>query len=190
MQRHNWLALVAVHSDVWLMSVAFYFGARLDKSGRATLFDSINDYPTCFELVTGRAQSSNPRKRTAPSGGAGRARPAGRAGGSRGRYDDEDDAYDDDDGYGDEDDGGDEGGDPCPNCGRRCVFCCVLYDHNNCVQACTHTQTIRYREGEFWIACDYCDTWFDGKCVNMTAQKAEKFGKWKCPLCLSKQQPY
>lgn len=121
MQRHNWLALVAVHSDVWLMSVAFYFGARLDKHGRATLFDSINDYPTCFELVTGRAQPSNPRKRAAPSGGAARARPAGRAGGSRGRYDDDDDAYDDDGGYGEEDDGGDEGGDPCPNCGRRCV---------------------------------------------------------------------
>ncbi len=109
------------------MSVAFYFGARLDRNGRAQLFDSINEYPTCFELVTGRAQpNSNARKRTAPSGGAARVR-AGRAGGSRGRYDDDDDVYDDDDGYGEEDDGGaDEGGDPCPNCGRRYDDCKVM----------------------------------------------------------------
>ncbi|KAH9605922.1 hypothetical protein KSS87_008883, partial [Heliosperma pusillum] len=28
MQSKDWLALVAVHSDAWLLSVAFYFGAR------------------------------------------------------------------------------------------------------------------------------------------------------------------
>ena len=34
MVRKDWLALVAVHSDAWLMSVAFYYGAKLDASGR------------------------------------------------------------------------------------------------------------------------------------------------------------
>lgn len=36
MQEKEWLALVAVHSDVWLLSVAFYFGSRFgfDKSDR------------------------------------------------------------------------------------------------------------------------------------------------------------
>ena len=23
------------------------------------------------------------------------------------------------------------------------------------------------RTGEFWIACDFCDTWYDGKCVQV-----------------------
>lgn len=36
MQEKDWLSLVAVHSDSWLLSVAFYFGARFgfDKSHR------------------------------------------------------------------------------------------------------------------------------------------------------------
>ena len=34
LQRKDWLALVAVHSDTWLLAVAFYNGARLNKAGR------------------------------------------------------------------------------------------------------------------------------------------------------------
>lgn len=36
MQEKDWLSLVAVHSDSWLLSVAFYFGARFgfDKADR------------------------------------------------------------------------------------------------------------------------------------------------------------
>lgn len=36
MQEKDWLALIAVHSDSWLLSVAFYFGARfsIDKADR------------------------------------------------------------------------------------------------------------------------------------------------------------
>lgn len=33
-QQKDWLSLVAVHSDAWLMAVAFYFGAKFDKSER------------------------------------------------------------------------------------------------------------------------------------------------------------
>ena len=33
-QRKDWLALVAVHSDAWLMAVAFYFAAKFDKNER------------------------------------------------------------------------------------------------------------------------------------------------------------
>ncbi|KAI6707624.1 hypothetical protein NL676_010586 [Syzygium grande] len=28
----DWLSLVAVHNDCWLLSVAFYFGARLNRN--------------------------------------------------------------------------------------------------------------------------------------------------------------
>lgn len=36
MQEKDWLSLVAVHSDAWLLAVAFYFGARFgfDKTDR------------------------------------------------------------------------------------------------------------------------------------------------------------
>jgi Alfin len=34
MARKEWLALVAVHSDSWLMSVAFYYGAKLNSEQR------------------------------------------------------------------------------------------------------------------------------------------------------------
>uniref|UniRef100_A0A0A8YVV5 PHD finger protein ALFIN-LIKE n=1 Tax=Arundo donax TaxID=35708 RepID=A0A0A8YVV5_ARUDO len=34
MQRRDWLSLVAVHSDSWLISVAFFFGARLNANER------------------------------------------------------------------------------------------------------------------------------------------------------------
>lgn len=42
MQEKDWLSLVAVHSDAWLLAVAFYFGARFgfDKNDRLIL--------TCF----------------------------------------------------------------------------------------------------------------------------------------------
>lgn len=34
MNRKDWLSLIAVHSDAWLLSVAFYFGARLNRNER------------------------------------------------------------------------------------------------------------------------------------------------------------
>lgn len=37
MNRKDWLSLVAVHSDSWLLSVAFYFGARLNRNERSVL---------------------------------------------------------------------------------------------------------------------------------------------------------
>ncbi|KAF2319099.1 hypothetical protein GH714_013416 [Hevea brasiliensis] len=54
MHRKDWLSLVAVHSDCWLLSVAFYFGARLNRNERKRLFSLINDLPTLFEVVTER----------------------------------------------------------------------------------------------------------------------------------------
>lgn len=53
MQRKDWLSLVAVHSDAWLLAVSFYYGARFDKNERYEIYlDSfpgvnvLNDYST------------------------------------------------------------------------------------------------------------------------------------------------
>ncbi|KAF5953614.1 hypothetical protein HYC85_006470 [Camellia sinensis] len=54
MNRRDWLSLVAVHSDCWLLSVAFYLGAQLNRNERKRLFSMINDLPTVFEVVTER----------------------------------------------------------------------------------------------------------------------------------------
>ncbi|KDP24443.1 hypothetical protein JCGZ_25007 [Jatropha curcas] len=54
MDRKDWLSLVAVHSDSWLISVAFYFGARLNRHDRKRLFSLINELPTVYEVVTER----------------------------------------------------------------------------------------------------------------------------------------
>ncbi|KAF5959668.1 hypothetical protein HYC85_000877 [Camellia sinensis] len=54
MNRRDWLSLVAVHTDSWLLAVAFYFGARFNRNERKRLFSLINDLPTVFEVVTER----------------------------------------------------------------------------------------------------------------------------------------
>ncbi|KAG8374414.1 hypothetical protein BUALT_Bualt11G0129300 [Buddleja alternifolia] len=54
MNRRDWLSLIAVHSDCWLLSVAFYLGARLNRNERKRMFSMINELPTVFEMVTER----------------------------------------------------------------------------------------------------------------------------------------
>ncbi|KAA3463767.1 PHD finger protein ALFIN-LIKE 1-like isoform X1 [Gossypium australe] len=54
MNRKDWLSLVAVHSDSWLISLAFYLAARLNRNERKRLFTMMNDLPTVFEVVTER----------------------------------------------------------------------------------------------------------------------------------------
>ncbi|RZB90978.1 PHD finger protein ALFIN-LIKE 5 isoform B [Glycine soja] len=70
MQEKDWLSLVAVHSDAWLQSVAFYFGARFgfDKADRKRLFTMINDLPTIFEVVTGSAKKQTKEKSSENNG--------------------------------------------------------------------------------------------------------------------------
>ncbi|KAG2329795.1 hypothetical protein Bca52824_000975 [Brassica carinata] len=74
MAEENWISLIAVHSDSWLISVAFYFGARFsfDKNERMRLFQMINDLPTIYEVVTGKANQSKDQ-----SGNSGRSKSSG-----------------------------------------------------------------------------------------------------------------
>lgn len=70
MDRKDWLALCAVHSDAWLMSLIFFYAARFDADGRAELFSLVNQHPTVYEVVTGRVARNKMYKRKLP-------RPAG-----------------------------------------------------------------------------------------------------------------
>ncbi|XP_050232577.1 PHD finger protein ALFIN-LIKE 4-like isoform X2 [Mercurialis annua] len=173
MQRNEWLALVAVHSDAWLLSVAFYFGARFgfDKASRAELFKLINDTPTVFEIVSGKVKTQATKK----SSGANRNTPKSnsKAGGKkqepRAKYSKplappRGEEYLDEGIEEDDDDEDEEHGE------ASCGLCERIYDTE-----------------EFWIACDICERWFHGGCVNVTPAKAANIARFKCPACNNKR---
>jgi hypothetical protein len=47
-----------------------------------------------------------------------------------------------------------------------------------------------YSGAEFWIGCDLCEKWYHGKCVKITAAKAEHIEQYKCPACMSNKRAH
>lgn len=158
MQENDWLALVAVHSDAWLLSVAYYFGARFgfDKADRKRLFNMINDLPTIFEVVSGNAKKQTKEKSLVTNHGSNKSKSntKGRGSESQGGKGDEEGLEEEDEEHGDT---------LCGACGEN------------------------YASDEFWICCDICERWFHGKCVKITPAKAEHIKQYKCPSCSSKR---
>ncbi|KAK9070731.1 hypothetical protein SSX86_011133 [Deinandra increscens subsp. villosa] len=167
MQEKDWLSLVAVHSDSWLLSVAFYFGARFGfgKSERKRLFQMINDLPTIFEVVSGavetrkdQAEIQNIGSKSKSSGktqsrASSESLPKGVKMTPPPKYEEESGEEEDDE----------QGGTLCGACGDN------------------------YANDEFWICCDICERWFHGKCVKITPAKAEHIKHYKCPTCTVKR---
>ncbi|CAH9130169.1 unnamed protein product [Cuscuta epithymum] len=175
MQEKDWLSLVAVHSDAWLLAVSFYFGARFgfDKADRKRLFNMINDLPTVFEVVTGAAKkqlkekssvsnlSSNKSKSNSNSKPGQRPPEITQERYMKPLPKDEDEGLDEED---EEDDDDEEHGETlCGACGEN------------------------YASDEFWICCDICEKWFHGKCVKITPARAEHIKQYKCPSCSNKR---
>ncbi|XP_075509950.1 PHD finger protein ALFIN-LIKE 5-like [Primulina tabacum] len=165
MQEKDWLSLVAVHSDAWLLAVAFYFGARFgfDKSDRKRLFNMINELPTVFEVVTGAAKKQQKEKSSVSnhSSNKSKSNPKMRASDASEKVlklqtKDEEEGLDDEE----EDEHGDT---LCGACGEN------------------------YASDEFWICCDLCEKWFHGKCVKITPARAEHIKQYKCPSCSNKR---
>ncbi|GMH03787.1 hypothetical protein Nepgr_005626 [Nepenthes gracilis] len=165
MQEKDWLALVAVHSDAWLLSVAFYFGARFgfDKADRRRLFTMINELPTIFEVVTGTAKKQVKEKSSVSNLGSNKSKSnsKGRSE-SQGKHSKTPQPRDDADVVG-EDEEEEHGETLCGACGEN------------------------YASDEFWICCDICETWFHGKCVKITPARAEHIKQYKCPSCSNKR---
>ncbi|XP_009785102.1 PHD finger protein ALFIN-LIKE 3 isoform X2 [Nicotiana tabacum] len=165
MQEKDWLSLVAVHSDSWLLSVAFYFGARFgfDKSHRKRLFNMINDLPTIYEVVTGAAKKQQ-REKSSISSHSGKKSKSN----SKVRAPDYQEKLtklqpkDEEEGL-DEQDEEEHGETLCGACGEN------------------------YASDEFWICCDLCEKWFHGKCVKITPARAEHIKQYKCPACSNKR---
>ncbi|XP_021762832.1 F-box protein CPR30-like [Chenopodium quinoa] len=53
MTKHEWLSMVALHSDAWLYSIASYFATKFkfDKADRKRLFNKITEVSSICELV-------------------------------------------------------------------------------------------------------------------------------------------
>ncbi|XP_051135406.1 PHD finger protein ALFIN-LIKE 6-like [Andrographis paniculata] len=170
MQEKDWLALVAIHSDSWLLSVAFYFGSRFGfgKSERKRLFQMINELPTVSEVVTGAIKQGKDSAAAQSNGNKNKSggRPPSRQpemvpkGGKTSAKDEEEDEEEDNNVDEDEDE---QGATLCGACGNN------------------------YGNDEFWICCDVCEKWFHGKCVKITPAKAEHIKQYKCPGCSNKR---
>ncbi|KAL6974581.1 PHD finger protein ALFIN-LIKE 4 [Sarracenia purpurea var. burkii] len=163
LQENDWLALVAVHSDAWLLAVAFYFGARFgfDKADRKRLFSMMNELPTIFEVVTGAAKKQGKDKSSVSnhSSNKSKSNSKGRSSESHSKF-----PKPREEGDGMEDEDEDEHGDTlCGACGEN------------------------YASDEFWICCDVCERWFHGKCVKITPARAEHIKQYKCPSCSNKR---
>ncbi|KAA8534800.1 hypothetical protein F0562_029758 [Nyssa sinensis] len=167
MQEKDWLALVAVHSDAWLLAVAFYFGARFgfDKADRKRLFNMINDLPTIFEVVTGAEKKQVKDKSSVSNNSSKKSKSKSnskvRGSESQGKYSKGMQAKDEE-GL-DEEDEEEHGDTLCGACGEN------------------------YASDEFWICCDVCEKWFHGKCVKITPARAEHIKQYKCPSCSNKR---
>lgn len=158
MQRKDWLSLVAVHSDAWLLAVAFYYGARFDRNDRKKLFNMVNELPTVFDIVTGKKQKEQKAAGHTPSGKGASKPPKNEPKPSKTKQKDEDKEEDE------EEEEREEGETLCGNCGGL------------------------YSASEFWIGCDHCDKWYHGKCVKITPAKADMIKDYKCPSCAKRQR--
>ncbi|KNA22042.1 hypothetical protein SOVF_037710 [Spinacia oleracea] len=167
MQSKDWLSLVAVHSDAWLLSVAFYFGARFgfEKPERKRLFSMINDLPTIFEVVSGNAkkQSSNSKEKTSVSNNSSTKPKSNSKSAKYSSKGPQPLTKDEEDGF-DEEFEEEHGDTLCGACGDN------------------------YASDEFWICCDICERWFHGKCVKITPARAEHIKQYKCPSCSSNKR--
>eukprot|EP00252_Welwitschia_mirabilis_P003298 TRINITY_DN13390_c0_g1_i1.p1 TRINITY_DN13390_c0_g1~~TRINITY_DN13390_c0_g1_i1.p1 ORF type:complete len:254 (+),score=59.68 TRINITY_DN13390_c0_g1_i1:276-1037(+) len=164
MQEKDWLSLVAVHSDAWLLSVAFYFGARFgfDKHDRKRLFNMINELPTIFEVVTGTAKRQVKEKSGTTNHSGSKNKHNSKVQRSETKASKLPPPKEEDDSVDEEDD--EEHGDTlCGACGEN------------------------YASDEFWICCDVCEKWFHGKCVKITPARAEHIKQYKCPSCSNKR---
>ncbi|CAN8300830.1 unnamed protein product [Cochlearia groenlandica] len=171
MQLKDWLSLVAVHSDAWLLSVSFFFGSRLcfNKADRKRLFNMINESPTIFEVVSGTAKKQTKEKpSSAPQNGNisksnSKVRGLDSKSSKTIQVKDEEEGLEEEEDEEESEDEDEHGETLCGACGDN------------------------YASDEFWICCDMCEKWFHGKCVKITPARAEHIKHYKCPSCSNKR---
>ncbi|XP_031495150.1 PHD finger protein ALFIN-LIKE 4-like [Nymphaea colorata] len=158
MLEEDWLKLVAVHSDSWLIALAFYFGLRFgfDKNDRRRLFNMINGLPSIYEVVSGKKEAQEVSSVTNNGNSKNKRENITRATREQVSQDDVDEEEEGDD----------------------------VDEHKDALcGACGMNNT----SDQFWICCDICERWFHGKCVKITPAKAQHIKQYKCPGCSNKK---
>ncbi|GAA0138218.1 DNA metabolism protein [Lithospermum erythrorhizon] len=157
MDTMDWLSLVAIHSDAWLLAVALFYAANVtnDKSDRAKLFTKINNLPIVLEVFTdymknvqeGTSRASKRRNKSSIS----------------------------------------ESQRNCSNSNPEAEVQLLdeENDDKNGESFCGACGEI-YVPGKFWIFCDVCEKWFHGLFVKITPAKAERIKLYRCPSCNKK----
>ncbi|KAJ1703770.1 hypothetical protein LUZ63_003549 [Rhynchospora breviuscula] len=197
MDEKDWLALVAVHSDAWLLAVAFYFGARFgfDKEARRRLFNMINNLPTIYEVVTGTAKKQQMKEKT-PNSSTKSSKPHPS---KMSRVETKPTPRKDEEESG----GGEEEEEEVEEEETKQKN----HKRNNNINSSNKKRTRNEEDSEeeeeeqdnalcgscgtkgandeFWICCDLCERWFHGRCVKVTPAKAEHIKQYKCPDCTS-----
>ncbi|KAF1869896.1 hypothetical protein Lal_00017473 [Lupinus albus] len=202
MQEKDWLSLVAVHSDAWLLAIAFYFGARFgfDKADRKRLFNMINELSTIYEVVTGAAKKQVKEKSSVSNHSGSKSKSSSKTVNNVFILI------------------------PTPtNKYIYAILVSVLQCKNQRAPESQarqtkalplplndededdddddlddedeeeHEETLcgacgeNYGTDEFWICCDICEKWFHGKCVKITPARADHIKQYKCPSCSNKR---
>ncbi|PNY06796.1 PHD finger protein alfin-like 3-like [Trifolium pratense] len=159
MPKTDWLSLVAAHSDSWLFGVALYYGGvfEFNKSDRERLFNMINELPTLLEVVTDAAKKQVEVKSSVSNHSGSKSKSNSIAHQAR---------------------------DPRTKRTKalkpKVVEVQIEEDDENIL---CNICFMHHGVDSFWIFCDYCDHWFHGKCVKVTASIAAEINKYKCPFC-------
>ncbi|CAL9177446.1 unnamed protein product, partial [Musa hybrid cultivar] len=159
MKLKDWIAHIAIHSDIWIYSYAFYIAARagFDNETRSRLFNMINSNPTIYEVVFGTVKmpktlsKSNEGESSSKSGSG-----LQNLGLPLCLIEKEEEDEDDVELY---TMGDDTSSIICGACGNRFAF------------------------GESWIFCNMCVTWYHGRCVKTTPERYERLKDYRCPRC-------
>ncbi|KAL6519464.1 phytoene dehydrogenase AL-1 [Orobanche gracilis] len=183
MNRIDWLSLIAVHSDCWLLSVAFYLGARLNRNDRCIKCDIrfrlakfcpqrlvlspvgalyFAEWKRLFIMMNDlptafEVVTERKPVKDKPNGDSGSKSRASTKRSNDGQTKSTprpvEESYEDEDEHSET---------LCGTCGGN------------------------YNADEFWIGCDICERWYHGKCVKITPAKAESIKQYKCPSCMKR----
>ncbi|CAL5335153.1 unnamed protein product [Camellia sinensis] len=205
MNRRDWLSLVAVHSDCWLLSVAFYLGAQLNRNER-----SLSSWYTGSLMAANLVGDLEPELVSMtpmiPRGRPTAFRPCRgfllcrifmmkrlfsmindlptvfEVVTERKPVKDKPSA----------DSGSKFHGSIKRSSDGQVKSNPKLADESYEEDENEHSETLcgscggNYSADEFWIGCDICERWYHGKCVKITPAKAESIKQYKCPSCMKR----
>ncbi|KAB5520012.1 hypothetical protein DKX38_024331 [Salix brachista] len=203
MNRKDWLSLVAVHSDSWLLSVAFYLGARLNRNERTALAttDNIKNLVAQLYILACNVCLADLRLDYFPFAYRDKLKfifmdrkrlfslindlPTVFEVVTERKPVKEKPSVDS---------GSKSRGSIKRSSDGQMKSNPKLTEDTYEDEEEDHTETLcgscggNYNADEFWIGCDVCERWYHGKCVKITPAKADSIKQYKCPSCMKRSR--